>query len=74
MENGHLPWSDFMVHGVNRPLGVGTPCEPTLGNSFMSLHAQSLPHINYKQGINYLFIMFEVSHITGNKEYKVEIP
>ena len=20
MEKGHLPWSDFMVHGVNRPL------------------------------------------------------
>jgi hypothetical protein len=19
MEKGHLPWSDFMVHGVNRP-------------------------------------------------------
>ena len=21
LEKGHLPWSDFMVHGVNRPLG-----------------------------------------------------
>jgi hypothetical protein len=20
MEKGHLPWSDFMVHGVNRPM------------------------------------------------------
>jgi len=22
MENGHLPWSNFMVHGVNQPLEV----------------------------------------------------
>jgi hypothetical protein len=22
MKKGHLPWSDFMVHGVNRPQGM----------------------------------------------------
>jgi len=38
MKKGHLPWSDFMVHGVNQPLVAKTRGKPRPIQSPIHLH------------------------------------
>ena len=35
MAKGHLPWSDFMVHGVNRPLDLTRQVTVRLGHAII---------------------------------------